>query len=73
MNNQQTSNTTNNLDIWNYIAQETCDETRDVITDSIDEDIANSNETFEEIFRRKRECKKIKKLFGVATLAWTVS
>jgi hypothetical protein len=62
LNNELANNSKNVVSIWNYINENSCDnDTQDVITESIEEDIINDEE-FEEIFKRKKECKKIKKL-----------
>ncbi|MFT5212750.1 MAG: hypothetical protein ACI9WV_000463 [Patiriisocius sp.] len=63
LNNELANNSSNVVSIWNYINENSCDnDTQNVITESIEEDII-SDEEFEEIFKRKKECKKIKKIF----------
>ena len=56
------NNSSNVVSIWNFINENTCDnDAKDVITKSIEEDIT-SNEEFEEIFKRKKGCGKLKNL-----------
>lgn len=62
LNNELANQSNNVVDIWNYINENSCQESKDIIIESIDETILN-NEDFEEVFNQKRQCKKIKNLF----------
>lgn len=61
LNNELANQSTNVVDIWNYINESSCEESKDIIIESIDESILN-NEDFEEIFKRKKGCEKLKSL-----------
>ena len=61
LNNELANNSTNIVSIWNYINENGCEEAKKVISESIEENIV-SGEEFEEIFKRKKGCQKLKKL-----------
>ena len=66
--NAQENNDNNNnfTDIWNYIVANGCSPiTQEVISESINEDLINPD-AFEEAFKLKKECAKIKRIFDDA-------